>query len=326
MMVMNNAAIKCLTAICVVSILLGRSDGGELQTDVKLEVNRGEKPMTYDVLLPDGYDDSDQTYPLVLFLHGGGTNGYKLLRMSQEWIEELWDQNLLPPMVFVTPQVGPYSFYLDFKDGSKKWESLVTGPFLKEVRNNYRVSSEPERTLLAGVSMGGAGALQIGLKRPAQFRAIAAVEPAIQPALRWEDVDKKMFFWFTAEQWEERFGKPVSGEFWAANNPATIASRRANQIRESEVKVYLDCADEDYMQLHQGAEFLHRTMWDAGIKHEYHVFNGADHVGPTLKPRVQEALQFIGRSLVETKPDPDVIKFRKDMDFWRLNGHPPPKN
>jgi|688.fasta_scaffold764271_1 S-formylglutathione hydrolase len=101
-----------------------------------------------------------------------------------------------------------------------------------------------------------------------------------------------MYFWFTDEHWEQRYGSPVSAEYWAANNTASLAVAHAKRIRESGVKIYLDCADEDYLQLHKGDEFLHRIMWDAGMKHEYHVFNGADHVGQTLKPSIQEALDF----------------------------------
>jgi S-formylglutathione hydrolase FrmB len=151
--------------------LASQSKGGELLQNVELP----SVAMTYDVLLPSDYDNTKDVYTLVLFLHGGGEGGPLVLRFYQKAIEELSDNNHLPPhaMVFVTPRAGPLSFYLDFQDDSKKWESWIIGPLLTEVRQKFRISAEPKQTCVAGISMGGAGVLQFGFKHPEQSRTIS---------------------------------------------------------------------------------------------------------------------------------------------------------
>jgi S-formylglutathione hydrolase len=298
-------------------------DGSELLLDQRLSVgDLGAEPVTYDILLPDGHDASQADLPLLLFLHGGGEGGHVFLRSSRPWIDELWKSGELPPMVIATPHVGPMCFYLDYRDGTQKWESIVVGPFLETIRSTYGVSSAPDKTLMMGISMGGAGTLSIGLRRPGHFRALVAIEPAIQPALKWLEADREMFFWFNEERWRERYGSPVDEAFWEANNPASIAVANAAKIRNSGVKIFLECGDQDYLNLHRGAEFLHRILWDHGIEHEYRSYHGADHIGESLKPRIQAGLRFLTTVLREPAPEPEVQQWREDMDYWRAHGRP----
>ena len=62
------------------------------------------------------------------------------------------------------------------------------------------------------------------------------------------------------------------------HNPASIVNDNSANIRESNLKIYIDVGDKDCLNLHDGAEFLHRILWDHGIEHEYHLIHGADHV------------------------------------------------
>jgi hypothetical protein len=38
----------------------------------------------------------------------------------------------------------------------------------------------------------------------------------------------------------------------------------------------------DFLNAHDGAEFLHRVLWDLDLWHEYHLVRNADHGGPTF--------------------------------------------
>ena len=51
-----------------------------------------------------------------------------------------------------------------------------------------------------------------------------------------------------------------------------------------------------FIQLYEGAEFLHQISWQYKIRHEYHLVRGARHVGPSLNDRFTEAAQFLVRS------------------------------
>jgi S-formylglutathione hydrolase len=81
---------------------------------------------------------------------------------------------------------------------------------------------------------------------------------------------------------------------FAANNPANRAIANATEIRKHDLAIYLECGDDDFINVHDGAEYLHRVLWDLDISHEYRLTRGADHVGPTLIPRMREAYLWLG--------------------------------
>jgi len=91
---------------------------------------------------------------------------------------------------------------------------------------------------------------------------------------------------------------------FTANNPANLAIANADAIRASGLAIYIEAGDEDLFDLHDGAEFLHRVLWDLDISHEYHLVRGADHVGPTLLPRMRRAYAWAGSVL--TPPNPQA--------------------
>jgi S-formylglutathione hydrolase len=79
--------------------------------------------------------------------------------------------------------------------------------------------------------------------------------------------------------------------------------------------IYLDVGDQDMLYLHEGTEFLHRILFDAGLGHEYRLVHGAEHVGPSLEPRLADAIGFIGRQIQPPDwIDQTVLKTRAIMD------------
>ena len=54
-------------------------------------------------------------------------------------------------MVVVTPSVTPRCFYMDFRDGSEKWESFLVGPFLDHLRGRFNVRTDRRGPLVTGI-------------------------------------------------------------------------------------------------------------------------------------------------------------------------------
>ena len=271
-------------------------------------------PVPYAVLLPDGYKDGPPL-PMMMYLHGATQNRGQLVA-SRSIFDDGWKSGRLPKMVVATITAGTAGsdcFYMDFKDGSEKWESLITGPFRTFIQTTYNASSDPKKNVLFGMSMGGEGALRIGLKHPNFYAGIAAMEPGLEPVLYWKDVTRQMYFWIPEEQMEAAFGKPIDATFWEANNPNLIATLHSKEILASGLQIWLDVGDDDTLLLFGPVEHFHRILWDAGIKHEYHVVHGGDHIGRTLVPRGIDAVEFLGRVVSPQEPDPDAIMFKKIM-------------
>ena len=237
---------------------------------------------------------------------GGGGNRDFLADRMQPVFDALWAREELPPVVVATPSAGR-SQYLDYRDGSQRWEELILTEFLPRLRGKFHVQAERSGTLVGGISMGGLGSLRLALKHPGVFAAVAALEPAIDPALAWEDVRWRHKFYRSDALFEEWFGSPFSADYWASNNPATIAGKNAAAITDSQLGIYFEVGDEDLLNLTEGVEFLHRVLFDHGIHHEYRLVRGGNHVGRTLAPRFGDALRFLDRQLrPDTAPDPQI--------------------
>lgn len=302
----------CMLLVIVVAIAQLPSYPGEY---VHREMTSSvvPSPVQYSVLLPKGYSEASEPLPLLLSLHGGGGTRNALKRLRPTF-EEMWADGTLPPMVVVTPSVSKRGFYMDFRDGSEKWETFVVRDLLEHVRGTYNVRTDREGTLLTGISMGGMGSLRLAFKYPEVFGAVAAMEPGIEPVLAWEDVGPEHRWWRSDAIMEAAFGSPVDAEYWNSNNPAMIVHRNPERIRTSGLSIYIECGDEDVFGLYEGTEFLHRILYDNKIRHEYHLVKGADHVGRTILPRLEEALGFLAEYLEPTPQGVELKVLRKPFE------------
>lgn len=263
----------------------------------------------YEIVGPPGRPD--RPLPLLLALHGG--NGHDGFAALVGWrLRKLWAAGEIPPLVAVVPRSGR-SFWLDRRDGSRRWESVLAGPFLDHCIAAHGLSCEPSETLLFGISMGGMGALRLAFRNPTRFAGVTALEPGIEPALRYADVKPEHSFFRPQELLEKLYGSPIDHAHWEANHPPAMLAAHPASIRDSGLKIYLEVGNRDLLNLHHGAEFLHRQLWDHGVAHEYRLYDGADHVGRTIAPRCDEAFRFHARVLNPPGPDPEVEAVRKAL-------------
>ena len=107
-------------------------------------------------------------FPLLYLLHGLSDDHTAWLRYTS--IERYATARGL---AVVMPAVHR-SFYADEKHGHAYWQ-FVSDELPRVVRSFFRVSERPADTFVAGLSMGGYGALKLGLSHPARFGAVASL-------------------------------------------------------------------------------------------------------------------------------------------------------
>ncbi len=276
-------------------------------TDLRVDSTHVPAPVPCTVITPAG-TSSDAALPLVLALHGGA-GGDEFADQVRELVTLAWATDALPPCAVAVPQSGR-SFWLDRADGSERWETFLTTDLPAAVREAAPVDADSPTALL-GISMGGLGVLRLAFRRPGDYVAVAALEPAVEPTLDWDGVDPDTSMVRSLELFESFHGSPVDPEHFAANHPPALIVAGADALRAADLAIYLECGDEDVLGLYKAAELMHRMLYDRRIAHEYHLVRGADHVGDTLPRRFTEAVAFLGRALRPPPPDPVAAGLRQ---------------
>ena len=124
---------------------------------------RGPAGVTIDYLLflPQGYERSNQYWPLMLFLHGAGETGTNLANVKRNGPPKYVESHPDFPFILVSPQT---------RGG---WDNKTLMALLDDISNKYRV--DRRRVYLTGVSMGGSGTWALAGAHPDRFAAIVPV-------------------------------------------------------------------------------------------------------------------------------------------------------
>ncbi len=141
-------------------------------------VQDGETVSRYQLFLPRGYEEADEKWPLILFLHGRGES-YGPLSLVKKWG---------PPRIAETDPEFPYVVVSPQCPGKESWnqprQQEILVALLDDVLKRYRVDAD--RVYLTGLSMGGYGSWTLAAGHPERFAAVVPVCGGGKP----EDADK----------------------------------------------------------------------------------------------------------------------------------------
>jgi len=138
-------------------LLFGQGIVKEKQVIASKILNRN---VHYSIYLPSDYNTSERSYPVTYLLHGHGDADDGWIQFGE--INRLADKAIadgtIPPMIIVTPD-GFKSFYINAADGSLSYEDFFIKELIPHIEKTYKVKSEKRYRGIAGLSMGGYGAL-----------------------------------------------------------------------------------------------------------------------------------------------------------------------
>src|SRR5229473_2665317 len=138
------------------------------------------RPVAYCVLLPPSYDaEKTRHYPILYLLHGLGDNEQMLIHSGgMNLVEDLWEQHEIAEFLIVTPAAGA-SFYINSRDGRQRYGNSFLREFLPVMERRYRVQPGRGFRGIAGISMGGYGALHLAFRHPELFASVGAHSAAL---------------------------------------------------------------------------------------------------------------------------------------------------
>ena len=217
---------------------------GVTARDMTFESKTLGRKMRYRALLPASYGRSHRHYPVLYMLHG-------YMNASHEWDQQsqlarLLDRDRLD-LIVVLPQFDN-SFYLNANSDPKAmYMRYFFRDLLPEVETRFRARSEPPARAIAGVSMGGYGAMLYGLRYPQAFSFVASFSGCLGMMQKPEDLAQAL--------------QPF--DLMRIVGPADSTTREANDpirlIGAVDVKalppIWITCGTQDYL-FEQNLDFV----------------------------------------------------------------------
>ena len=237
------------------------------------------RTMKYRVLLPDGYEGSDERYRALYLLHGL-TGDY----MDWSTRTDLAAIARSVPIVIVMPD-GENAWYTNAADRGPRFEDYIADDLVKDVENKYRVIRSRYGRAIAGLSMGGYGALKIGLKRPGIFVAAGGFSSALGVTDPKFDDDMVSF----KDQLYRIYG-PAGSDTRTSNDILLIAGKAKPETAPA---LYLDCGTSD--GLLEESRGLAAILQNRGFSYEYHEVPGA-HTWQYWNRRIEIFLPWLMRA------------------------------
>jgi putative tributyrin esterase len=261
-----------------------KANKGDVET-IQFKSEMIGQVLPYDVLLPEGYARSNKRYPVLYLLHG-------LFGRYDDWVTRtnLAEYAKNYHLIIITPE-GHDSWYTDSAGvATQKYESYFIRELIPDVDARFRTIKDRRARGVAGLSMGGYGALKYGLKHPDQFTFAASMSGALDPAIRTDD--NPGFAWDILRPSINSVFGPRSSQTRLGNDLHQIARGLNTSQIASLPYLYFDCGLEDGF-LTTNRE-LAEILLSKKIRHQYRQLPGG-HSWAYWDQQIQEVLRLYGQ-------------------------------
>lgn len=285
------------------------------------------------VYLPEGYDYAGtERYPVVYFLHGSNPYGYEpYWGMLPEILDDLIATAAIDPVILVTPdgRCPPYrGSYFANSEFNGRFADFTVYDVVHFIDINFRTVADRTGRVVMGHSMGGYGAMALGLQYPQIYCANASLSGPLEMNVCIEtrrdsilseyggppyDYDPDAGFWtqatFTqaATFWPNLEDPPYYVHFpldeqgevlrhvleqWRPHNPPYLASQLDPSAH---LRIFFDCGIEDE-KLEYPQNLAFRDSLDVlGVPYEFQEFHGGHN--DQLSARIPNALEWLDEAM-----------------------------
>ncbi|KAA9162950.1 esterase family protein [Amycolatopsis acidicola] len=303
---MRGVVSVVVVLVCLLLPVPARADPDELQVVSQRQVNARLLELTattpaidgetgFRVLLPDGYDEHPQQRYRVLYLLHGGTSDYRW------WTDEGDAQAITAgvPVIVVMPDGGQGGWYSDWLNfgfgGPPEWETYHLDQLVPWVDGHFRTDSV---RVIAGLSMGGFGAMSYAARHPGLFAAAASFSGAVDldsiPATFTVEVSPLADLRVPTAVWGLRL---LDNRLWEAHNPWAIAEN----LRGLHLAVYTGngqpgpydgaaLPDLTEYWIHAASVSFDERLTALGIPHTFDDYGPGTHTAPYWQRDLREEL------------------------------------
>ena len=245
---------------------------------VPSEVMKKEIPSS--VTMPADYASTKNRLPVVYLLHGAGDNerGWGINTPVQEMADAYG-------VIIVTPSVG-LSWYFDSPlDQSSQFETFVSKELVNFVDAHYRSIPKRHARALAGLSMGGHGAMFLAVRHKDIFSAASTISGGVDICASHPLVGP------FSERWGiKQYLGPI--EMYPDRWRELSVINQVDSLKPGELAISIDCGTGDFFI--EVNRQLHAKLTEKGIAHEYVEFPGG-HSWEYWRLALPRQMEFLNR-------------------------------
>jgi len=277
-------------AVLALAFLLFASCGGEPKSH-RLETGPLEskvlgKQMPFSLLMPPGGAPGDAASLHVVYqLHGYG-GGHTAL--DDEGLSDgllVAQERGRIPRVFIALPEGERGFYINWHDGSLRYEDYIIGEAIPAIEKALGLELSRARRHIMGVSMGGYGALVVGLKHAEMFESIASLSGSLFDEEKAIELANKRFLDWAIDI-RRMLGDGTDREFLERNNPYSLIRALAPEARP---RLFVGVGREEPSALRKASTQFHAFLDGEGVAHEWVEFAGG-HDWESWAPVIEKAI------------------------------------
>lgn len=254
----------------------------------QLESRSLERTVPYNVILPKGYADtsnSGKKYPVLYLLHG-------LTGHFDVWARSTRVEQHSEPydLIIVMPE-GNNGWYTNAENvPADRYEDYIVKDLIPEVEKRFRVVGDRSSRMIAGLSMGGYGALKFGLKYPDMFVIAGSFSGALNAA-RFDPAELPGGWKALVDSVNAVYGA-MGSKTRAENDLHKMVEDLKPEAVANLPFIYLDCGTEDGL-ITDNRSFAAKLL-EKKVSHEFRQLPGA-HNAVYWNKQVVEFLEMQDR-------------------------------
>jgi S-formylglutathione hydrolase FrmB len=249
------------------------------------------RSMNFAVLLPQEYENSTDSFPVVYLLHGYGDDESAWYQWGsiQYYVDKYAAETV--PAIYVMPEAFN-SYYVNKYNGNYPMMDVLVTELVPAVDSMFRTIKDASGRAVMGYSMGGYGAMILPAKNPDVFKTGVVLSMSFRTDSQYVAEPQDVFDY----QWGPVFGGIGSSgsarftDYFLANSPFHFFGDPGSQSFAG-LNFFIDCGDDEETLSETNGE-LHNLLRDLDYPHEYRMRNGG-HSWSYWQRSLHEALVYI---------------------------------
>ncbi|HEY5507519.1 MAG TPA: alpha/beta hydrolase-fold protein [Paludibacter sp.] len=245
----------------------------------------------FSVYLPADYETSNRSYPVLYLLHGSGDDQTGWVQFGEVKLiaDRAIKEGKSTAMIVVMPDAntGRKGYFNSIKEDFR-YEDFFFQELIPNIEKTYRVRAEKQFRAIAGLSMGGGGAIIYAMHHPEMFATACPLSASFRTQSINHYKNPTDTTGLTTEQ-IETYNKQHNPIYLVDNMP----DNQKNQVRW-----YFDVGDDDGLSESNFA--LHIAMRNKGIVHEFRIRDGG-HNWSYWREALPEVLDFVSQGFHRIK-------------------------